>query len=61
MTEKTDARKIMEARHGSYANYPEGMIDETDLLLMQQDYSERSVRKGRRWRERNRRKQQQEG
>lgn len=37
---KTEALKIYEARRGSYANYPEGIFDETDLLLLQQHYGE---------------------
>lgn len=37
---KTVAQKIMDARHSSYARYPEGYMDETDLLLMSQHYGE---------------------
>jgi len=42
---KTEAMKIMEARHGSYADYPSGFYDETDLLLMSQHVSELNARK----------------
>jgi hypothetical protein len=45
MATKTDAQKIMEARHASYANYPGGMVDETDLLLLQQHFGELNARK----------------
>lgn len=41
---KTQAQSIMEARR-SYARYPAGMMDETDLLLMQQHYGELAARK----------------
>jgi hypothetical protein len=37
---KTEAQKIMEARHASYVNYPGGVVDETDLLLLQQHFGE---------------------
>ena len=45
MRNKTEAQKIMEARHASYANYPAGMVDETDLLLLQQHFGELKARK----------------
>ena len=44
MSAKTEAQKIMEARHASYANYPGGVVDETDLLLMQQHFGELNAR-----------------
>lgn len=44
---KTKAQKIMEARHATYADYPSGVIDETDLLLLQQHFSELDARKKR--------------
>jgi hypothetical protein len=53
---KTAARAIMEARNASYASKPSGMMDETDLLLLQQDFAERraqqEARKARRRRAR---------
>lgn len=45
MKRKTEAQKIMEARHASYANYPAGVVDETDLLLLQQHFGELRARK----------------
>ena len=36
---------IMEARHESYARYPEGYYDETDLLLLSQHFGELEDRK----------------
>lgn len=42
---KTEAQKIMEARHSSYAIYPNGYMDETDLLLMSQHFGELKERK----------------
>jgi hypothetical protein len=45
---KTEAQKIIEARHASYANYPSGFYDETDLLLLSQHYSELIERKKKR-------------
>lgn len=41
---KTIAQTIMEGRHGSYANYPEGFYDETDLLLLSQHFGELRAR-----------------
>ena len=35
----------MGARHATYANYPAGMVDETDLLLLQQHFGELNARK----------------
>lgn len=40
----TQAQLIMDARHSSYARYSGGMMDETDLLLMQQHYGELAER-----------------
>jgi hypothetical protein len=42
---KSVARGIMEARHASYARYPPGYYDETDLLLMSQIASEEATMK----------------
>lgn len=49
---KTDARKIMEDRDATYGNdsLPGDYCDETTLLLMQQDFYERSQRRQRRLR-----------
>lgn len=44
MAEKTQARKIIEARRISYANLPSGYMDETELLLWSQDLAERKAR-----------------
>lgn len=40
---KTEARKILDARRASYgsAGLPSGYMDETELLLWQQDIAER--------------------
>ena len=45
MRNKTEAQRIMGARHATYANYPAGMVDETDLLLLQQHFGELNARK----------------
>lgn len=39
---KTEARKMFEARKGSYGGGISGTLDETDLLLLSQDAEERA-------------------